>query len=233
VIGVVTVIADSSNPYHGQPVVVAAVAAVGVACVLGWGMANRQAAVLGAIGLAVAVSWVPVADLMTWAAYRTRLSYAHENMAKVIDAAPFTGSVAIGDAGIVPFLIHQPAIDLGGLADPEIAHGTFDDAYLQAHDLQMVIALSPSPAAGSEWVMGPGFQVTYQYMRTHAFYSSGGPPLGPSYWLNYWIDPKVDTPQLHARLDQVSARAKQEDLQSDSQVLVHHFWDFPFLSTGN
>jgi hypothetical protein len=233
VIAAVTVVADNPEHLTGQPVMLTATVAVAVAAVLGWGFANRRATALAAVALVVVVSWIPVSDMVNWASYRIRLQQTHQHMAKVINSTPFQGTVAIGDAGILPFLIQQPAIDLGGLADPAIAHRRFDAAYLRQRHVAMVIAGSSSPAAGSQWVDGLGTQVAYAYMQDKGFASSGGPPMASRYWLNYWVDPAANSPELVARLNNMAAIARKENLQPDSQVLVRHFFDFPFLSTGN
>ena len=70
-------------------------------------------------------------------------------------------------------------------------------------------------------------------MNGHEWPSAGGPPIGPSYYLDYWLAPAADTPQLQARLQQIAAKARAENLRPDSEVLFAHLLSFPFLHTGN
>ncbi len=223
--------ADAPSRLTGQLIAAAAVAVIAVAVVIRWGQSQPRATLLAAVALVVLVSSAPVVEFLGWAAYRYRLQYAHQDLGQVINAAPFTGAVAIGDAGVLPFTIHQPVVDLDGLANAAIAHGTFSAADLQRAHLDMVVALSASPSAGSQWVSGPGQQVAYSYMEQQHFLSSSGPPFTYGYWLNYWIDPGLATPQLTNAIYRVSVKAAQQNLEPDSSLFMHNLFGFPFFTS--
>lgn len=152
---VVTSLADEPARLS-QIAVTGAVLVAAVAVILRVALNNPAATVLAAVALAVILSAETVGEWVTWSAYRIRLQYAHQALGQVINAAPFGGAVAIADAGVLPFKIHQPAIDLGGLASVPVAHGTLAPAGLDRQHLDMVVALSGSPAAGSQWSVGTG-----------------------------------------------------------------------------
>lgn len=229
-----TVISVADAPARlTQIAVTGAVVVVAVAVVLRVALGKPAATVLAAVALAVVLSSAAIPEMLGWATYRIRLQYAHQAMGEAIDAAPFTGAVAIGDAGLLPFKVHQPAIDLFGLANAEITHGTFSTADLTTQHLDLVVALSGSSGAGSQWSSGPGQQATYAYMVINQWPSAAGAPFNYGYWLNYWVNPEVNTPELEADLQRAAAAGRQTNLQSDSQLLLHHFFDLPFLTNGN
>ena len=124
---------------------------VAVAIVLRGTVGRSDASILAAFALAVVLTAAPVGDWVNLAVYRIRLQYSHGDMGQVINGAPFNGAVAIGDAGLLPFSVHQPVVDIGGLANAAVAHGTFSAADLDRAHLQMVVALSSTPGAGSEF----------------------------------------------------------------------------------
>ena len=230
---VAAVVALADEPARlGQIAVTGAAIVVAVAVVLRVALGNPAATILAAVALAVVVSSSTVGELVTWGAYRIRIQYAHQALGQAINAAPFGGAVAIADAGILPFKIHQPVIDLGGVASAAVAHGTLTTADLVNEHLDLVVALSNSPAAGSQWSVGAG-EVAYVYMLNQDWPSSEGPPFANGYWLNYWVNPAVDTPKLQAAIARVTAQAKVVNLHSDVTVLANHLFDFPFLTNGN
>ncbi|HWG72865.1 MAG TPA: hypothetical protein VG184_02290 [Acidimicrobiales bacterium] len=231
VVATVTALADEPGRL-GQIAVTGAAIVVAVAVILRAALGNQAATILAAVALAVVVSSSTVGELVTWGAYRIRLQNAHQALGQVINAAPFDGAVAIGDAGLLPFKLHQPVIDLGGLASAPLAHGTLTTADLVKDHLDLVVALSGSPAAGSQWSVGTG-EVVFVYMLDQHWPSSGGPPFNNGYWLDYWINPAVNTPKLDAAIARVTARAITENLQSDSTILGNHLLDFPFLTNTN
>lgn len=231
VVAVVTSLADEPARL-GQIAVTGAAIVVAVAVILRSALGRSAATVLAAVALAVVVSTATVSELVGWAAYRIRLEYAHQAMGQVIGSAPFRGAIAISDAGIMAFKVHQPVIDLGGMASAPVAHDRLTSEDLAKEHLDLVVALSSSPAAGSEWSAGNG-EAAYAYMTQHGWASSQGPPFGAGYWLNYWVNPAVDTAGLRAGIARVTARAMAENLQPDSSVLSHNLFDFPFLTSGN
>lgn len=233
IVATVTALADAPARF-GQIAVTGAAIVVAVAVILRFAVGDQAATMLAAaaVALAVVVSSSTVSELVIWGAYRFRLQNAHQAMGQVIDAAPFTGTVAIADAGILPFKLHQPVLDLGGLASAPVAHGTLTGSDVIKDHLDMVVALSTSPAAGSQWSVGTG-DVVYAYTAAAHWPSSQGPPFASSYWLNYWINPAINTPQLQAAIARVTAHAIAQDLQPDSTVLSDHLLDFPFLTSGN
>ncbi len=172
-------------------------------------------------------------EWLGWASYRDRLEFAHQALGQVIDAQQLPGTVAIGDAGLLPFKLHQPVIDMDGLAYTPVSHGTFSAANLDAAQLNLVVALSGTPSAGSQWTTGLGQQVTYQYMLDHGWPSFSGPPFTYGYWLNIWVNPKIDDRALQVAVYRVSVRAAQENLRSDGQVFWRGLFHFPFLGNGN
>ncbi len=222
--------ADNPSRLSGQLIAAAGVAVIAVAMVIRWGQSQPKATMLASVALVVLVSSAPVTEFLGWAAYRYRLQYAHQDMGQVINAAPFNGAVAIGDAGVLPFTIHQPVVDLGGLANAAIAHGTLSPADLQRAHLDMVVALSASPSAGSQWVTGPGPQLAYLYMEQQHFVSSSGPPFTYGYWLNYWIQPRLATPQLINAIHRVSVKAAQQNLEPDSTLFTNNLFNLPFFT---
>ena len=231
VVATVTALADEPARL-GQIAVAGAAIVVAVAVVLRAALGNQAATILAAVALAVVVSSSTVGELVTWGAYRIRLQNAHQALGQVINAAPFNGAVAIADAGLLPFKLHQPVIDLGGLASAPVAHGTLTTADLARDHLDLVIALSSGPGAGSQWSVGTG-EVVYVYMLNQHWPSSEGPPFNNGYWLDYWINPAVNTPKLDAAIARVTAQAITENLQSDSTILGDHLLDFPFLTNTN
>ena len=231
-VAAVASVSDAPSRFTQLPVAGAAIV-LAVAVLLRWTLGSFRATVLAAIALAVVVSWAPVTEWLGWAAYRDRLQYAHQALGQVINAQRFTGAVAIGDAGILPFKVHQPVIDIDGLANTWVSHGTFSPADLDAAHLDLVVALSGSPSAGSQWTTGPGQQVAYGYMINNGFPSFSGPPFTYGYWLNVWVNPKIDSKALQLEVYRISVRAAQENLRSDGQVFGRGLFHFPFLSNGN
>lgn len=231
-VGIATMTAVAYNPAGTSRIVVlVAVATVSAAAIIRLASGRSTAIVVAAVGLAVLISWVPVADMVGWAAYRYRLQYAHEAMGHVLDQSNITGAVAIGDAGILPFALHQPVIDVNGLANAGVAHGTFTAADLRRQHLQFVVALSTTPDPSGEWQPTIGQQVTYSYApHTAGFWFSQGPQFSSQYWLNFWIQPKLAKAPLLHRLQAVTNKSMTENSRDDGTLLSDHLFDFPFLT---
>jgi len=231
-IGIAAMVAVAYNPGNvtSQIVVLAAVVTVAVAAIIRLASGQTAATMVAAIGLAVLVSWMPVNNMVGWAAYRYRLHYGHEAMGHVLAHSNIRGSIAIGDAGILPFELGQQVIDINGLADASIAHGTFSAADLRARHLGLVVALSSTPNPSGEWRVSVGQVVTYDYVRTEGgFWWSQGPEFAPGYWLNFWVDPKYAKPDLLQRLQAVTNRSVKETSKDDDTLLSDHLFDLPFL----
>jgi hypothetical protein len=231
-VAAVASVSDAPSRFGQLPVAGAAIV-LAVAVLLRWTLGSFRATVLAAVAMVVLVSWAPVTEWLGWAAYRDRLGYAHQALGQVINAQPFTGAVAVGDAGLLPFKVHQPVIDIDGLAYTPVSQRTFTEADLDAAHLDLVVALSGSPSAGSQWTTGLGQQVTYGYMLNRGFPSFSGPPFTYGYWLNIWVNPRLDNRALQLAVYRISVRAAQENLRSDGQVFWRGLFQFPFLSNGN
>ncbi len=232
VVATVTSMTDAS-PRFSELAVAGAAIVLAVAVVVRLGFGSSEAAVLAAVALTVVVSWAPAKEWLGWASYRSRIENAHQALGQAIDAQRFEGTVALADAGVMPFEIHQPVLDMDGLAYAPVPHATFTAADLDAAHLDVVVALSRSTAAGSEWISGRGQQVTYAYMAAHGFRSFAGPPYIYGYWLNVWVNRQIDPAPLERALRKISVRAVQKNLRTDAQVLRDGLFDFPFLSNGN
>ncbi len=231
-VATVTSMTDASSRFS-QLAVAGAAVVLAVAVVVRWGFGSFEAGVLAAVALTVVVSWAPASEWLGWASYRYRIENAHQALGQAIDVQKFDGTVALADAGVMPFEIHQPVLDMDGLAYAPVPHATFTAADLDAAHLDVVVALSRSPAAGSEWITGRGQQVTYAYMAAHGFRSIAGPPYTYGYWLNAWVNPDIDPAPLERSMRRISDRAVRENLRTDAQVLRDGLFDFPFLSNGN
>ncbi len=176
VVATATTLADSPSRLS-QIMVTAGALVVAVAIALRGTVGRSDASILAAVSMSLVVSSATVTEMVSWGGYRTRLEYAHQAMGQVIDRAPFGGAVAIGDAGILPFTIHQPVLDMDGLANAAVAHGTFTSADLARAHVQMVIALSKTPGTGSEFAGGGlGAQVAYAYRTVTDGPLAGGRP---------------------------------------------------------
>ncbi len=231
-VATVTSMTNASSRFS-QLAVGGAAVVLAIAVVVRWGFGSFEAAVLAAVALTVVVSWAPATEWLGWASYRYRIGNAHQALGRAIDAQPFEGTVALADAGVMPFSLHQPVLDMDGLAYAPIPHGTFKAPDLDAAHLDVVVALSRSPAAGSEWISGRGQQVTYAYMAAHGFKSFVGPAYIYGYFLNVWVNPAIDRGPLERAVRDISARAARLNLRTDAEVLRHGLFDFPFISNGN
>ena len=85
------------------------------------GIPKRIALAVGAVGLAVSV-WGHAASSEARGRYTQGLERAHWALGEWLSASQPEGTwLAIGDAGVVPFVSRLPVIDLWGLADAHIA----------------------------------------------------------------------------------------------------------------
>ncbi len=231
-VATVTSMTDASSRFS-QLAVAGAAVVLAVAVVVRWGFGSFEAGILAAVAFTVVVSWAPATEWLGWASYRYRIENAHQALGQVIDTQRFDGTVALADAGVMPFEIHQPVLDMDGLAYTPVPHATFTAADLDAAHLDVVVALSRSTAAGSEWMNGRGQQVTYAYMAAHGFRSFAGPPFTYGYWLNVWVNRQIDPGPFERAIREISARAVRQNLRTDAQVLRDELFDFPFISNGN
>lgn len=207
----------------------AGIAAVAVAAVLVVGRGTRRAVWLAPLALAVLLGAQPVDEHLGLLAGRYRLEAAHGALGDVLGAADLPGSVAVADAGLLPYRADVPVLDPHGLGTAAVTRpGGLTPADLEAADVTVVVALSASPEAGSEWAPGQGQQVLHEWMRARGFVSTAGPPWTEGYWLNVWIRPDLATPALVAEVERVRVAAVEENLRGDAAIVGDHLLDLPF-----
>ncbi|MEV5608299.1 hypothetical protein [Streptomyces sp. NPDC052225] len=211
-----------------HPVLAAAGALAGAAAVFG-GARLRVPAVLALAAVAVAlVSVTPPRELTAIAAYRYRLEYAHQALGRAVaDDKEFRGTVAIGDAGIMPFCLgaRHDVYDLRGLADPYLGRGPLP-AELLDRKVQMVVAVGRPYDPKGLRATTPTSLPLVKHAYAAGFEPAGRLQFTDTAWQSVLVRPGAPAPGLKraARL------ARQENLRPDAAVVRDHLGELPFLS---
>jgi hypothetical protein len=221
------------DPARGTGVV--AVLAVGalVASAAAWATRSSRATVVATLLAMAAVSYVPLSGLLHLVDYRARLDYAHGAVAAALRArSEEVHSFSIGDAGLVPFRTDMNVIDDYGLANREIASGTFDrqDVARWSPDIIFIGAGSPWPVLADR-ISGPlGTKVTAEYAQDPAngYTFLRGVLWQPGYRQQMWISPAVGTSTRAALLRAITS-SERNNGKSDWEFLRANLFDFPFL----
>ncbi|MEV3857868.1 hypothetical protein AB0J38_26515 [Streptomyces sp. NPDC050095] len=206
----------------------AAVAALVLTAVLWGGDRLRTPAALGLAAVAVIlVSVTPPRELTAIAAYRYRLEYAHEALGRAVaDDKGFRGTVAIGDAGIMPFCLgaRHDVYDLRGLADPYLGRGLLPKR-LADRDVQMVVAVGRPYDPKGLRATTPTSLPLVKRAYAQGFVPAGRMQFTDTAWQSVLVRPGVPAPGLKraARL------ARRENLRPDAAVVRDHWGELPFL----
>ncbi|MDG4865375.1 hypothetical protein P8605_45245, partial [Streptomyces sp. T-3] len=190
----------------------------------------RQGAALamGVVAVLV-VSDTSPRELTATAAYRYRLEYAHEALGNAVAAdRDFRGTVAIGDAGIMPYCLGgtREVYDLRGLADPYLRRGPLP-ARLTERQVQMVVAVG-RPYDPKGWrATTPTSLPLLKYAYAEGFTPAARLRFTETAWQTVLVRPGRPVPALAEQ----ARRAHRENLRPDAQVVRDHMGELPFLST--
>ncbi|HVX18543.1 MAG TPA: hypothetical protein VHA73_10975 [Acidimicrobiales bacterium] len=211
------------------PLVAAVVVLCAVLARVAW--RNPLAVGVAAIALAVGVGYMGANDAIGWLAYRYRLQDAHEAFGHVLRDAHFEGGVATFDAGVLPYLLDNQVVDVGGLADADVVHGglTLDD--LRRAHVDLVILGFHSSALSPDIFGGPGAPTARQYADTNKYWTAAGVMFQPGYFLNYLMSPKLAQTGLPAKIQPVTDASVRANSRSDTDIVLDNLWGFPFLSS--
>lgn len=222
---------------NGIVLLLSAVAVIGCVIV---GLIWRNLGVLAvaAAVLAVGLGYCPTTEAIDWTAYRHRLQHAHEALGRALATVDYdklpSGSIAIVDAGVLPYQLPNRVIDMGGLADAAVARQQLTTDYLDEANLKLVIFGSSSPDVQGVWRNGAATTV-HDYVTAHGFWSAGGPMFDDGYWLNYYVHPDWATsPEwtdkgVQQAIDAVAKRSVANNGKSDLDIILDNFWNLPFL----
>ena len=147
-----------------------------ISCVIvGLVWRDRGALAVAAAALAVGLGYCQTTEAINWTAYRYRLQYAHEALGGVLARLDFgkmpPGSIAIVDAGVLPYQLPTRIIDMGGLADATVARHqvTADDP--RKAGLKMVIFVQVH-VLGVESIWHNGVATSaHEDVTSHGFWS--------------------------------------------------------------
>ncbi|MGW1029253.1 hypothetical protein ACWD4J_37185 [Streptomyces sp. NPDC002577] len=226
------VAAGTELTFEWQPWLAVTAGAVAL-CAVYTAVRRRRAAAYTVVGVAMAavavllVSDTPPRQLAAIAAYRHRLSYAHEALGRAMaDDPDLRGTVAIGDAGITPFCLgrSRDVYDLLGLADPYLRRTALPARLMKR--VQLVVALgTPNDPKGFRFTT-PTSRPLLQRAYATGFVSAGKLRFTERQWQDVLVRPGTRAPALSA----MARRAQRENLRPDTAVLRDHLLDFPFLS---
>ncbi|MEU4245887.1 hypothetical protein AB0F15_00580 [Amycolatopsis sp. NPDC026612] len=199
---------------------------------------DRGALAVAAAALAVGLGYCQTTEAINWTAYRYRLQYAHEALGGVLSTLDFgkmpPGSIAIVDAGVLPYRLPTRVIDMGGLADATVARNQVTDGYLDKAGLKMVIFGASTPGVEGIWQNGAATRV-HDYVTSHGFWSAGGPLFDNGYWLNYYVSPDWATSpewtgkQVRQAIDAAAKESVSHNSKTDLDIILDNFWNLPFL----
>jgi hypothetical protein len=119
-----------------------------------------------------------------YAEYFPRLIQSHKQLALAL--RPFTErnySLAVQDAGIIPYYSDWHSFDLVGLTDVELAHGGLTAPYLEARQPDLILSYGsrvPTPDDLPPGVLG-------DFIRTHSYELVGYTKWQPSYYLVIYL----------------------------------------------
>ncbi|WP_216215985.1 hypothetical protein [Amycolatopsis aidingensis] len=207
------------------------VGVVAVAVIVGFARDTRVPMAIAAIGLATTVGFTSTSELTSLLAYRYRLADAHEAIGKAIERTQLPpGSIAVGDAGILPYVVDQRVVDVSGLGTVATAHGTVDAEYLDEQNLGLVVLISREPVAGTTNPVDSS-PVFYDYVTNERpdFVAGRAAMFADKYYLNYWISPEWADSGLADELDEVFERSKRDNAMPNPAVFMDNLWNFPFL----
>ncbi|HZX02121.1 hypothetical protein [Kribbella sp.] len=185
------------------------------------------AVVFAAIGLATVVGFGDATELTSMLAYRYRLAAAHQAVADAVHQARVSdGSLAVADAGVLPYRADRRAIDVGGLG----TSAPIDGAFLADRNLQLAILPSSSDDAGSAWAAGAARPVlAYVADPSHDFWSAPAAEFAPNYYLNYWIGPHWRKSGLAKQLNIAFQKSRELNDRPDTELVADNLWNFSFL----
>jgi hypothetical protein len=210
-----------------------------IACIIvGLVWRNRGVLAVAAAALAVGLGYCPTTEAINWTAYRYRLHYAHEALSHTLATVDYDklppGSIAIVDAGVLPYQLPNRVIDMGGLADAAVARQQVTTDYLDKADLKLVIFGASSPDVQGIWRNGTATLV-HDYVTSHGFWSAGGPMFDNGYWLNYYVSPDwANSPEwtdkgVRQAIDAVAKESIANNSKPDLDIIMDNLWDLPFL----
>jgi hypothetical protein len=237
-VAVITMIAwDPSSDGLGIVLLFCGIAVISC-IIIGLVWRDRGVLALAAVALAVGLGYCQTTEAINWTAYRYRLQHAHEALGHTLATLDFSklppGSVAIVDAGVLPYQLPSRLIDMGGLVDATVARQQVTADYLDRANPKLVIFGASNPTVEGIWRNGAATTV-HDYVTRHGFWSASGPLFANGYWLNYYVSPDwANSPEWTDKGIRQSIEAVAEDSvvhnsRSDLDIILGNFWNLPFL----
>jgi hypothetical protein len=237
-VAVATVIAWDPTPGGlGVVLLFSGIAVIGC-IIVGLVWRNRGVLAVAAAALAVGLGYCQTTEAINWTAYRYRLHHAHEALGRVLATVDYSklpaGSIAIVDAGVLPYQLPHRVIDMGGLADAAVARQQVTTEYLDEANPKLVIFGASSPDVGGIWRNGTA-TILHDYVTSHGFWSAGGPMFDNGYWLNYYVSPDWATsPEwtdkgVQQAIEAVAQESIAQNSKPDLDIIMDNFTNLPFL----
>ncbi|WP_328610801.1 hypothetical protein OG943_17295 [Amycolatopsis sp. NBC_00345] len=190
---------------------------------LGAGLAMKglvPRAIAAAAGV-VAVAWVAIAgataaDLPLISNYGPDLQRAHVPIGKglaLADVPPADRTLAVSDAGAIPYYSGWNAIDYIGLNDAAISHGADPTAVVTAAHPTVVIVTAPSSTIQTSRYGLRNFEATAGYQEVVSV------PARDGYWENVFVLPAyADTVRTNVDTEIAKAREANDPGQLEDTI---------------